>query len=70
MGGTLAAKSVRHAFEVLAEIREAKGGSREGLGIWCEESRDEPPDGWYLDDGQGRVNIPTEYQGLPIRSTR
>jgi hypothetical protein len=25
MGGTLAAKSVRHAFEVLAEIREAKG---------------------------------------------
>ena len=26
MGGTLAAKSVRHAFEVLAEIREAKGG--------------------------------------------
>jgi len=25
MGGTLAVKSVRHAFEVLAEIREAKG---------------------------------------------
>jgi hypothetical protein len=25
MGGTLAAKSVRHAFEVLAEIRQAKG---------------------------------------------
>ncbi len=25
MGGTLAAKSVRHAFEVLAEIRGAKG---------------------------------------------
>jgi hypothetical protein len=25
MGGTLAAKSVRHAFEVLAEIREIKG---------------------------------------------
>jgi hypothetical protein len=24
MGGTLAAKSVRHAFEVLAEIRQAK----------------------------------------------
>ncbi|MBI4735418.1 MAG: hypothetical protein HY766_05065 [candidate division NC10 bacterium] len=29
MGGTLAAKSVRHAFEVLAEIREAKGMRRE-----------------------------------------
>jgi len=28
MGGTLAAKSVRHAFEVLAEIREAKGKTR------------------------------------------
>jgi hypothetical protein len=26
MGGTLAAKSVRHAFDVLAEIREAKSG--------------------------------------------
>jgi hypothetical protein len=25
MGGTLAVKSVRHAFEVLAEIRGAKG---------------------------------------------
>jgi len=25
MGSTLAMKSVRHAFEVLAEIREAKG---------------------------------------------
>jgi len=25
MGGTLAVKSVCHAFEVLAEIREAKG---------------------------------------------
>jgi len=24
MGGTLAVKSVRHAFEVLAEIRDAK----------------------------------------------
>jgi len=24
MGGTLAAKSVRHAFEVLAEIRDVK----------------------------------------------
>jgi hypothetical protein len=30
MGGTLAAKSVRHAFEVLAEIRQAKGRGREG----------------------------------------
>jgi hypothetical protein len=29
MGGTLAAKSVRHAFEVLAEIREAKGKTRD-----------------------------------------
>lgn len=29
MGGTLAAKSVRYAFEVLAEIREAKGMRRE-----------------------------------------
>jgi hypothetical protein len=28
MGGTLAAKSVRHAFEVLAEIRDAKGKGR------------------------------------------
>ncbi len=25
MGGTLAAKSVRHAFEVVAEIRQTKG---------------------------------------------
>jgi hypothetical protein len=25
MGGTLAAKSVRHAFDVMAEIRAAKG---------------------------------------------
>jgi hypothetical protein len=25
MGGTLAVKSVRYAFEVLAEIRETKG---------------------------------------------
>ncbi|HEX9899222.1 MAG TPA: hypothetical protein VGC81_08335 [Candidatus Methylomirabilis sp.] len=37
MGGTLAAKSVRHAFEVLAEIREAKGrtggGKRKTLGV-------------------------------------
>jgi len=30
MGGTLAAKSVRHAFEVLAEIREAKRKPRKG----------------------------------------
>jgi len=30
MGGTLAAKSVRHAFEVLAEIREAKRKPRQG----------------------------------------
>jgi hypothetical protein len=30
MGGTVAAKSVRHAFEVLAEIRQAKGRNREG----------------------------------------
>jgi hypothetical protein len=30
MGGTLAAKSVRHAFEVLAEIREAKRKARKG----------------------------------------
>ena len=30
MGGTLAAKSVRHAFEVLAEIRDAKGKGRVG----------------------------------------
>jgi len=29
MGGTLAAKSVRRAFEVLAEIRQAKGNTRE-----------------------------------------
>ena len=29
MGGTLAAKSVRHAFDVLAEIREAKARTRE-----------------------------------------
>jgi hypothetical protein len=29
MGGTLAAKSVRRAFEVLAEIREAKGKTRD-----------------------------------------
>jgi hypothetical protein len=29
MGGPLAAKSVRHAFEVLAEIREAKGKTRD-----------------------------------------
>ncbi len=29
MGGTLAAKSVRHAFEVLAEIRQARGKTRE-----------------------------------------
>jgi len=29
MGGTLAATSVRHAFEVLAEIREAKGKTRD-----------------------------------------
>jgi hypothetical protein len=29
MGGTLAAKSVRHAFEVLAEIREAKAKTRD-----------------------------------------
>ena len=28
MGGTVAAKSVRHAFEVLAEIRQAKGKGR------------------------------------------
>jgi len=27
MGGTLAVKSVRHAFEVLDEIRQAKGKS-------------------------------------------
>jgi hypothetical protein len=38
MGGTLAVKSVRHAFDVLAEIREAKrqprkaAGSRQGAG--------------------------------------
>jgi hypothetical protein len=30
MGGTLAAKSVRHAFEVLGEIRAAKEKKREG----------------------------------------
>jgi hypothetical protein len=30
MGGTLAAKSVRHAFGVLAEIREAKRQPRKG----------------------------------------
>jgi hypothetical protein len=28
MGGTVAAKSVRHAFGVLAEIRQAKGKGR------------------------------------------
>jgi hypothetical protein len=28
MGGTVAAKSVRHAFEALAEIRDAKGKGR------------------------------------------
>jgi hypothetical protein len=27
MGGTLAAKSVRHAFDVLAEIRQAKASA-------------------------------------------
>jgi hypothetical protein len=32
MGGTLAAKSVRHAFEVLAEIQEAKGRTGRGTG--------------------------------------
>jgi hypothetical protein len=30
MGGTLSTKSVRHAFEVLAEIREAKSGEASG----------------------------------------
>jgi hypothetical protein len=30
MGGTVAAKSVRHAFGVLAEIRHSKGKGREG----------------------------------------
>jgi hypothetical protein len=30
MGGTVAAKSVRHAFEALAEIRHAKGKARGG----------------------------------------
>ncbi len=30
MGGTLTAKSVRHSFEVLTEIREAKRKPRKG----------------------------------------
>jgi hypothetical protein len=30
MGGTLAVKSVRHAYAVLAELREAKGRRTEG----------------------------------------
>jgi hypothetical protein len=30
MGGTVAAKSVRHAFEVLAEVREARGTGDKG----------------------------------------
>ena len=32
MGGTLAAKSVRHAFEVLADIRAAKRHPRKAAG--------------------------------------
>lgn len=32
MGGTLAVKSVRHAFDVLAEIREAKRQPRKAAG--------------------------------------